>query len=84
MDKSPLEILEMIIDEMAIYNDYTSRLDLCSLRMTSKRLAETAAPALFRNVPLWIGMSSLEKLSKIAEHKQLYRLLAIKSHIHYS
>lgn len=64
MDRLPQEILRLIAEEVA----YES---LEPLRLVNKAFAAAAAPFLFRSIPLWIGVRSLERLTAISEHPQL-------------
>lgn len=64
MDRLPQEILHLIAEEVA----YKS---LEPLRLVNKAFAAAAAPPLFRSIPLWIGVRSLERLTAISEHPQL-------------
>lgn len=47
--------------------------DLEPLRLVNKAFAAAAAPFLFKIIPLWIGVRSLERLTAISEHPQLSR-----------
>ena len=68
----PAETLNKIIDEVAVYDDYLSRADLRSLRLSCRRLAILAASRLFETIPLWISIHSLENLAAISEHPYWY------------
>ena len=64
MDRLPQELLRLIVEDV----DYES---LESLRLVNKAFAAAAAPLLFKVIPLWIGVRSLERLTAISEHPQL-------------
>lgn len=68
----PREITERIIDHIAKHEDYLSRQDLRNLRLVNKYFSHFATPPLFQTVPFWLGLSSLEHLTLISEHPQMY------------
>lgn len=72
MEYLPEEITKEIIDHVAKWEDYLSRQDLRNLRLVNKSLARFATPPLFQTVPFWLGLSSLEHLTMISEHPQMY------------
>lgn len=68
MDRNPVEVLKMVISYVDIDEGFECRKALKSLRLTCKRLSAFACPALFRTIPLWLSIDSLQNLSNIAEH----------------
>ena len=64
MDRLPQELLNLIA-EVVNYED------LEPLRLVNKAFAAAAAPLLFKVIPLWISIRSLERLTAISEHPQL-------------
>ena len=64
MDRFPQELIREIVE----YVDYE---DLKPLRLVNKAFAAATAPFLFEVIPLWIGVSNLERLTAISEHPQL-------------
>ena len=64
MDRLPHELLLLIAQEVP----YES---LEPLRLVNRAFAATAAPHLFKSIPIWINVSSMERLAAIAEHPQL-------------
>ena len=73
----PLEITEKIIGHVAKYEDYLSRQDLRNLRLVNKHFSQFATPPLFKTVPFWLGLSSLEHLTLISEHPQMYNFFVL-------
>ena len=71
MYRLPRELLEIVVSSIGTGDDYASREDLKSLRLVTKTLTEIAAVPLFRTLPLWISLKSLQNLSDIADHPQL-------------
>ena len=63
MDRLPQEMLRLIVQDVP----YES---LESLRLVNKAFATAAAPPLFKSIPAWIGVRSLERLTAISEHPQ--------------
>ena len=68
----PQEITENVIHHVAKYDDYLSRQDLRNLRLVNRSFSHFATPPLFQAVALWLGLSSLEHLTLISEHPQMY------------
>ena len=68
----PPEITERIVSHVGKHNDYLSRQDLRNLRLVNKNFSQFATPVLFKTVPFWLGLSSLEHLTLISEHPQMY------------
>ena len=68
----PQEIAVNIIDDVAKHEDYLSRQDLRNLRLVNKFFSNFATPPLFQTVPFWLGLGSLEHLTLISEHPQMY------------
>ena len=68
----PPELTQKIIQQVAKYDDYLSHQDLRNLRLVNKSFSYLATPALFQTVPFWIGLKSLEHLTLISEHPQMY------------
>ena len=64
MDRLPQELLLLIAHEVP----YES---LEPLRLVNKAFAAAAAPGLFKSIPIWINVSSMERLTAISEHPQL-------------
>ena len=64
MDRLPQELLRLAVQDVP----YES---LESLRLVNKAFAAAAAPPLFKSIPIWIGVRSLERLTAISEHPQL-------------
>ena len=64
MDRLPQELSHQI----AGYVEY-DRLE--NLRLVSKAFAAAAAPFLFQDIKVWIGLRSLQRLTAISEHPQL-------------
>lgn len=73
----PQEITEKIIDNVAKYEDYLSRQDLRNLRLVNKNFSHFATPPLFQTVPFWLGLRSLEHLTLISEHPQMYDAISL-------
>lgn len=71
----PQEITQTIVDHVGKYDDYLSRQDLRNLRLVNKHFCNFATPVLFQTVPFWLGLSSLEHLTLISEHAQMYGVL---------
>ena len=69
MHHLPLELLSLIFENLTCIT-YES---LKNLRLLNKAFAAAAAPLLFREISLWIGGRSLERLIAISEHPQLSR-----------
>lgn len=68
----PQEITKTIVDHVGKHDDYLSRQDLRNLRLVNKYFYQFATPILFQTVPFWLGLSSLEHLTLISEHPQMY------------
>ena len=68
----PHEITKTIVDHIGKYDDYLSRQELRNLRLVNKHFSQFATPVLFQTVPFWLGLSSLEHLTLISEHPQMY------------
>lgn len=68
MDRLPQEVLRLIVQEFP----YES---LESLRLVNKAFAAAAAPPLFKSIPVWISVRSLERLTAISEHPQFSKYL---------
>ena len=66
MDRLPQELLRLIVQDVP----YES---LEPLRLVNKAFATAAAPALFKSIPIWISVRSLERLTAISEHPQLHK-----------
>lgn len=66
MDQLPQEILQHIF-----HDEELSISDLESLRLVNKALAAAAAPFVFHTISVWFSLTSLERLTSIAEHHQL-------------
>ena len=64
MDRLPQELLRLIVQD--IPNE-----SLEPLRLVNKAFAAAAAPSLFKSIPIWISVRSLERLTAISEHPQL-------------
>ena len=64
MDRLPQELLRLIVQDVP----YES---LEPLRLVNKAFAAAAAPPLFKSIPIWLGVRSLERLTAISEHPQL-------------
>ena len=77
MKQLPHEITEIIVDHVGKYDDYLSRQDLRNLRLVNKHYSQFATPLLFQTVPFWLGLSSLEHLTLISEHPQMYGILSL-------
>ena len=73
----PQEISSKIIDHVAKHEDYLSRQDLRNLRLVNKYFCHLATPPLFQTVPFWLGLNSLEHLTLISEHAQMYDVYLI-------
>ena len=71
----PQEISKSIVDHVGKHDDYLSRQDLRNLRLVNKHFYHFATPVLFQAVPFWLGLSSLEHLTLISEHPQMYGVL---------
>lgn len=71
----PQEISKSIIDHVGKHDDYLTRQDLRNLRLVNKHFYDFATPVLFQTVPFWLGLSSLEHLTLISEHPQMYGVL---------
>ena len=77
----PQELTQKIIQHVAKHDDYLSHQDLRNLRLVNKSFSYFATPPLFQTVPFWFGLSSLEHLTLISEHPQMYGVvLYIFSH----
>lgn len=68
----PQEISKSIVDHVGKHDDYLSRQDLRNLRLVNKHFYHFVNPVLFQTVPFWLGLSSLEHLTLISEHPQMY------------
>ena len=66
MERLPQELLRLIVQEVP----YES---LESLRLVNKAFAVAAAPPLFKSIPIWVSVRSLERLTAISEHPQLHK-----------
>ena len=66
MERLPQELLRLIVQEVP----YES---LEPLRLVNKAFAAAAAPPLFKSIPIWISVRSLERLTAISEHPQLHK-----------
>ena len=66
MDRLPQELLRDIVQDVP----YES---LEPLRLVNKAFAAAAAPSLFKCIPIWISVRSLERLTAISEHPQLHK-----------
>ena len=77
MKNIPAEITETIVAHVGKYDDYLSRQDLRNLRLVNQHFSQFATPVLFRTVPFWLGLSSLEHLTLISEHPQMYGFLPL-------
>ena len=64
MNRLPQELLCLIVQNVP----YES---LENLRLVNKALSDAAAPPLFKSIPVWISVRSLERLTAISEHPQL-------------
>ena len=73
----PQELTVQIIDHVAKYDDYLSLQDLRNLRLVNKSFSRFATPPLFQTVPFWLGLSSLEHLTLISEHPQMYGVIFV-------
>lgn len=71
----PGEISKTIVDYVGKHDDYLSRQDLRNLRLVNKHFYHFATPVLFQTVPFWLGLNSLEHLTLISEHPQMYGVL---------
>lgn len=71
MDRLPLEIIKMVVEYIDTEDDWAVREDLKSLRLVTRQLSDLVTPSLFRTIPLWISLQSLQNLSDIAEHPYL-------------
>ncbi|KAG8528592.1 uncharacterized protein KY384_006279 [Bacidia gigantensis] len=84
MEHLPEEILIGVIDllEHSIYPEH--KVGLLGLRQTSKKFARLAAPAVFKAVPVWIGVKSLQRLhdlshnERVAQHVQKLRFSTLQ------
>ena len=47
IDRLSQELLNILLDQVGVYDDFASRADLKNLRLVKKALAATAAPRLF-------------------------------------
>ena len=56
-------------------DDYIARQSFRILRLVNWKLSGAATPRLFKNIGLWIGTKSLERLTKISEHFCLNHLV---------
>lgn len=68
MDTLPQETLDLVLAPLADFSDVDSKITLCNLRLTCKRLADAAAPHLFISIPLWISLKSLQRLGELSIH----------------
>ena len=64
MGKLPQEILQLLVA------DLTKR-ELFAVCLVNKALAAAAAPTLFSEIPVWISIQSLQRLTQLSEHPQL-------------
>ena len=71
----PQEITETVIYHVAKYDDYLSHQDLRNPRLVNKSFSFFATPPLFQTVPFWLGLKSLEHLTLISDHPQMYGVL---------
>ena len=69
LNSLPEEMMKMVLDAVEDDTDqYAARDSLKSLRLVNRKFAEATSPRVFRNVGLWIGINSIERLTKISEH----------------
>ena len=66
MERLPQELLRFIVQDVP----YES---LEHLRLVNQAFAAAAAPPLFRSIPVWISVRSLERLTALSEHPQLFK-----------
>ena len=72
MPSLPNELLEIIIGHVrGPSSNHRTRRDLGNLRLASKRLNGIATPFLFRTIPLWISLKSLQNLTAVSEHESI-------------
>lgn len=72
MRSLPQELIEIIVAHVAKHDDYIARKDLRSVRLVNKAFSHLATVSLFATVPFWLGLKSLEHLTLISEHPQMY------------
>jgi hypothetical protein len=61
----PQELLRLLLE-----NVKSSR-DLQAIRLVNKALAAAANPFLFRTIPVWLSLRSLQSLTFVSEHSEL-------------
>ncbi len=65
MERLPQELLRLLLE-----NVKSSR-DLQAIRLVNKALAAAANPFLFRTIPVWLSLRSLQSLTFVSEHSEL-------------
>ena len=71
MDRLPQELLGMIAKYVNIGKECVCSEDLMHLRLVNRPWSIAAAVPLFRVMPLWINLESLQILLNIANHPYL-------------
>lgn len=66
MDKLPPELLQLVISDKGLSNADRER-----LRLVNKKLSAAVAPIHFHTISVWISLTSLQRLTNIAEHENL-------------
>ncbi|KAG8530219.1 uncharacterized protein KY384_004719 [Bacidia gigantensis] len=64
MDRTPTEVLKLIVKSVAQPDTWASRRDLSNLRQVNKRISAITTPLLFHTIPLWIGLKVSENASR--------------------
>ena len=64
MDRMPQELLELVVQDLP-------KNDLMATRQVNKPLSCVSTPLFFHTVPLWIGKTSLERLTQISKTPHL-------------
>lgn len=71
MDRLPPELVQLLVEVVALKDDYASRESLKGLRLLNRAYNATATPVLFKTVGLWLSLQSLDHLTKISSHHSL-------------
>ena len=68
MDKLPPELLDRVIYYLALPSQtYEEKIALCDLRQTNKSFAKICAPYLFKSIPLWMNLTSVQRLTDLSK-----------------
>ncbi|KAG8528583.1 uncharacterized protein KY384_006270 [Bacidia gigantensis] len=66
METLPLELLDQIITNVAIFDREDG---LCNLRLVNKQFNNLTTPKTFASISLWLGSKSLRKLAELSKHR---------------